>query len=118
MEAQSRVRQLLAQAFNGILEIRIVGPGEAGKNLLVELRTPRNQGSNQRGSHTAPHIAHEINDARHGIIFFWRDSDVGDQSNGHKQKSQTNNLHDAQPHRGIEADRQVDTFSGVKHRDG
>src|SRR5258708_15427111 len=96
MRAYSRVSDVLRQAVGRILESRIVGTGVLDEPGLVELRSAGNQGGDERGSHTAAHIAHEIDDTGYGVILLRRNSDVSHEGNRHKQKAQTNHLSDAQ----------------------
>ena len=84
----------------------------------MELRAPRNQRGDQRRSHAASHVAHEIDDSGDRIVFLRRNSDVSHQRNRHEQKSQTNHLGDAQPHGCTEADLQVNSLRGIEHGDG
>src|ERR1700721_576847 len=62
----------------------------------MELRASRDQSCNQRRSHAASHVAHEIHDAGYGVVFLRRNSDVSDQRNRHEQETQSDDLPEAQ----------------------
>src|SRR6202161_4132379 len=98
---------MLGKAIYDILENWISGRCITAQNLLMELGTPRDQCGDDRGSHAASDVAHEIDDAGNRVVFLRRNTDVRGQCDGHEKEPEADHLGDAQPESGTEADRQV-----------
>ena len=86
----------------------------AHENLLVVLTPPDNHGGHDRSSDTAADVAHEVDYAGDAITFLRRHSDVACRRDGDKKKSDSYDLGDAQPHRKLEADEQINLVRRVE----
>src|SRR5579872_1130242 len=86
---------------------RGIGSEVADEDLLVILSASDNHGGHDGSSDTAADVAHEVDYAGDAIAFLRRHSDVARCRDGYKQKSDSYNLGDTQPHRKLEADEQI-----------
>src|SRR5277367_6340049 len=70
-----------------------------GQPYLMKLRPLRENGCHCRRSETASKVAHEVNQARYGIPFLLRNSDVRDRCSRDKNEAEGDILDDAKNRR-------------------
>src|SRR5258706_3982162 len=108
----------LTQPLDCVLESRVPCSGVIYQNLLMELRAPCKQRSDQLSANAAADVAHEIDDHRDRVVFVRWNSNVRHQRNWYEEEAQANHLRHAQPHSTCEADLQIKALGGIKHSDG
>src|SRR5208283_5118719 len=114
----SRMNVELLRAVDQVLKVLTAWRCVADQNRLVVFGATVDQRCDHGSAHAAPNIAHEVDHASNGIALLRRHPNVRRHGNRHEKETDTNNLSDAQPRSGNEADRQVYTQGRVVHPDG
>src|SRR5580658_6662994 len=94
--ADAGVHQTQAQSFDLVLNRPIEPSGMLRQHHLVNLRAPRQQRRDHRGSYAAADIAHEVDDAGYAIGLFGGHPDIASHGYGNKQKAEAYGLNQTQ----------------------